>query len=479
MEPLLENATVEVVKDLSLSRSEPEWLLNQRLEAIKLYEELPQERSPLYAKYSDLKPLDFIGVDLAPSKKSSRTPKRRQKFGSVLGDGQEKSSFLQVDDKVLHSSVDDELESKGVILTDITAALERYPELVKRYFTEKAISPKEDKFVALNHAFFNSGLFLYLPKHLVLQEPIQTLFLSASPALGVFTRNFIIADEGSALKVVEEAYSTGSAETDGHTLYSTTTEVHLGRGAEVGFGSIQNLGQNVINLVNRRAVIAMDGRINWAIGHFGGGLTRARLDSLLAGPNASTEDMEVVFANNAQKFDVVSDLTHRSQSTKGTVFVRGVLKNKSSSIFKGMIKIDEDSKKSEAYLAEHAMLLDKGARANAVPGLEIKTNDVKATHSASVALIDEEEIFYLMSRGLNHDEADRLAVLAFVEPAVRRIPSSDVRFRIWYLLERKWLGDKGKDLKLEEMIQPSEDMETISRSGPQEFFEKHYKYSGG
>ena len=476
---LLKDAKAGLVTNISSLRSEPEWLLNQRLEALKLFQKLPQEKSPLYAKYSDLKEVDFKGVDLSSvGSTSPQEAKIPQELQFTVKDVEVKSSLFQVDNKVVNIVLDEEYRKKGVVLTDIATALQEMPDLVRSYFSAKGISPEEDKFVALNHAFFNSGIFLYVPKYVVIEEPIQTLFLSNTSGVSVFNRNLIVVEEGSSIKFVEEAYSTDSAKADGHSIYSATTELHLGQGAEIAFGGIQNLGENVINLVNRRSIGGGNSRITWSIGYFGGGLTRARLDNVMAEPNASTEDMEIVFADNAQRFDIVSDLTHRSPSTKGTVLVRGVLRNKAQAIFKGMIKIDKGAKNSEAYLAEHAMLLGRGARANAVPGLEIETNEVKATHSASVALIDDEDIFYLMSRGLSEDEAHRMAVLAFLEPAVRRIPSSNIRFRIWYLLERKWLGDKGAQLKPEDMIEPVEEVKEVGRSGPQEFFESHYKYSG-
>ena len=478
MEPLLvEDADIRLVKELSESRAEPKWLLKQRVEALELFEKLPQEKSPLYGKYSDIKSSDFQGIDMKNRRIPSSFTESSEELESFLGDEQLKSLLIQVDDKVVKKTIDNEDGAKGVILTDIANALEEHPNLIKKYFLNGALKSQDDKFVALNHAFFNSGLFIYVPKNTSLKQPITNLFLSKTVGAGIFSRNLIVLDEGSSLKFIDESHSMEGDCSDIHSLYSTVTDIHLAKRSQFTYGGIQNLGNNVINLANKKVILDGDSRITSSQAYFGGGLTRTRLDNVLVGPNASTEDMEVILADNVQRFDMVSDLTHESTSTRGTVMLRGVLMNKSKGIFKGMIRIGKDAEGAEAYLEEHAMLLTKGAMANAIPGLEIETNDVKATHSASVALVEEEEIFYLMSRGLDKDEARKMVVLAFIEPIIRRIPSPNVRHRIWYLFELKWRKDKGLKLRPEDMVLLDGDFEETERSGPQEFFDRHYKYA--
>jgi len=198
------------------------------------------------------------------------------------------------------------------------------------------------------------------------------------------------------------------------------------------------------------------------------------MDSALDGPGANAEDVEVVFGGGSQMFDIVTDLTHQAPSTTGSVLARGVLRDKSRLVFKGMIRIEKGAKNSRSYLAEHAMILSKNARADAIPGLEIETNEVKATHSGSVAQIDEEQVFYLTSRALSDSEAKKLIIVGFLHPAVQRIPSRTVRAGIQYLIEEKWVGRRvqlpPKMDQLPELEEEPEDRKTT------DLFERHYKY---
>ncbi len=258
-------------------------------------------------------------------------------------------------------------------------------------------------------------------------------------------------------------------------MYSEVTEVYLGEDAEVNFASLQNFEADVHSTLNRRCVGQKDSRMNWTIGHIGGGVTRSRVESVMSGPGATAEDVEIVFGSEASRVDAVTDLTHRSTNTTGHVLARGVLRDSARTIFKGMIRIEEGAKNSNSYLAEHAMIFSKKARADAIPGLEIMTNEVKATHSGSVSQVDEEQIFYLMSRGLTQSEAQRMIIIGFLHPAVQRIPLRTVRAAIQYLIEEKWLGRGGQIPPSPEQL-PEFEEEPEKESVSSDLFERHYKY---
>src|SRR5438094_393839 len=202
---------------------------------------------------------------------------------------------------------------------------------------------------------------------------------------------------------------------------------------------------------------------------------RSRVASALDGPGAAAEDVEIVFGSESQRVDAVTDLTHRSTNTTGPVLARGVLRDSARTIFKGMIRIEEGAKNSNSYLAEHAMIFSKKARADAIPGLEIMTNEVKATHSGSVSQVDEEQIFYLMSRGLSQSEAQRMIIIGFLHPAVQRIPLRTVRAAIQSLIEEKWLGRGGQIPPSPEQL-PEFEEEPEKESVSADLFERHYKY---
>ena len=463
-----------LVNTLSRVNNEPDWLIQRRINGFNSYLNSPAEKSPLYAKYSTLNKTDFQDLILNGYNLPVSDNKIPEDFKYILDDNNENFTIFQIDGRLVDTF--DHYSKENLILTNINDAIKKHPQLLKEYLTKNLLSADEDKFVALNNCMFNSGIFLYIPKHLRITKPIRIFNLFNEP-INVVSKNLIILEEDSNINFIEEFYSTNIKQNN-KSLFSNLTEIYLHQGATLNFTSIQSLSNNFINLVNRRSVGKQNSKINWSIGHLGSSFTRSRVDSVLKGYNATTEDIELVFGENKQNFDIVSDLSHQSSDTKGTALTKGVFRDDSSSIFKGMIKIDEGAKNSESYLAEHSLLLGKGARANAVPGLEIKTNDVKATHSASVALIDEAEIFYLMSRGLSKDEAHKMTIYAFMEPIIRLIPSSSVRSKLWYLLETKWLKSEISSLNPNNIINPEEENELHRISGPQAFFDKHYKYSG-
>src|SRR5436853_918946 len=227
------------------------------------------------------------------------------------------------------------LEKEGIIFSDINSALTNNPELARTHFT-KAIPPDDDKFAALNNAFFTAGTFLYVPKGLSVRIPFRNIVLLKTRRQAAFTHNIIIAEENSKLSFLQEAYSKLNPRQHGPALYSEVTEIYVGEDAEVNFASLQNFEGDVHSTINRRCVGQKDSRMNWTIGHIGGGTTRSRVESVLNGPGAAAEDVEIVFGSEAQRVDAVTDLTHRSTNTTGHVLARGVLRDSARTIIKGM-----------------------------------------------------------------------------------------------------------------------------------------------
>jgi len=246
-------------------------------------------------------------------------------------------------------------------------------------------------------------------------------------------------------------------------------------GADVTYASINNLAPHFNVFSNKKSLGERDSKITWSTGMIGGAYTRSRLESVMKAEGASSENIEVVFGAGTQRFDTVSNITHIGPNTSGHAVSKGVVKDRARSVFKGMIRIEENAKNSRAYLAEHGMILGKDALANAIPGLEIKTNDVKATHSASVAQINDQEVFYLMSRGLSEDEAKKLIIVGFFEPLVERIPVVDVARRIRRIIDLKWSGiyDFDSIMKIPEFEDEYYEEEAHK---PRDIFEGHYKY---
>ena len=466
----LTRASEQNIRSLSESRKEPEWLREFRTKSLILFRKLPAELSNLYTKYVDLAGVDFESTTLAPSEPS------KQQIDNAMGKlkSDRAITIFQIESKTFQPDIPEALRKEGVAFTDIGTAIRGEPELFRRYFLEKAILPEDDKFAALNNALFTSGFYLHVPKGIEVTVPFRVVTILDSEGHGVFAQNLVMADNRSKFTILEELYSTRLESQAKRSTYSGLSEVHLHEGAEVTYGSINNLSQNVNIFLNKKSIGEQDSKIVWSTGLLGGAYTRSRLESVMKGSGASSENVEVVFGAGTQRFDTVSNITHKGPNSSGHAISKGVVKDKAKAIFKGMIRIEENAKNSRAYLAEHAMILSKDALADAIPGLEIETNEVKATHSASVAQINEEEIFYLNSRGLSEDEAKKLIIVGFFEPLVERIPVPEVARRIRRIIDLKWSGiyDFASTLTV-----PAFDDEYYEEGQKtRDIFEGHYKY---
>lgn len=462
-EQQLEGIGGEIVDKISASTNEPSWIKSFRQKAVRNYLDLPDEQSNLYSKYGLGLKFDFktLTEDLKVD------PTSATMHDLTEGIDSKGAYYVATQSEIIASKSVKSLEEQGVVFCDYQEALEKHESIVRKIFDNKAIEPESDKFAALNSALFSNGWLLYLPKGVQLKEPlrIRSYLNSRKPS---FAQTWIYAEAESSASLQTESLG---AEVEG--LASELVEVHLKAGSSVHYSNLQNYSTSTTVLENKKALGERDSNIEWVLGHFGGRAIRARLESQFLGDGAGCDDVEVVFGNGNQKFDLVSDLSHLAPHTKGRILVNGVLKDKASSIFKGMIRIGNDAKNSTAYLAGHSILLSPDAKSDAIPGLEILTNDVKATHSASVAQIDDDQIFYMMTRGLPIDEAKKFIVLGFLEPGISRIDSEDLRETMRDLVEAKWYGRSGlvKKQKKEVLFEEQEE-----HREKKDIFEGHYKY---
>ena len=464
------SATKTSTQIISDAQNEPDWLRTFRNRSLKLYRELPIELSTLYTKYADLGGLDLESVSAElPEPNDSKIRIVRDKL-----DTKAVITIYQVESKTITPTLPSALQKEGVVFTDIRTAIRNNPDLFARYFSEKAILSEQDKFAALNNALFTTGFYLYVPKGIEVTVPLRYVTVLDSEAHALFAQNLVVADERSKFTILEELYSTQMTGQVQRSTYSGLSEVHLRESAEVTYASISNLAANYNVFSNRKSVGERDSKIVWASGLLGGAYTRSRLESVMNNQGASSENIEVVFGSGTQRFDTVSNITHIGQNTSGHAISKGVVKDRARAVFKGMIRITKDAKNSRAYLAEHGMILGEEARADAIPGLEIETNEVKATHSASVAQINDEQIFYLMSRGMSEDEAKKLIIVGFFEPIVERIPIPEVARRIRRITDLKWSGIT--DFIASVTIPAIDDEYYDETQRTHDIFEGHYKY---
>jgi Fe-S cluster assembly protein SufB/Fe-S cluster assembly protein SufD len=460
----LSKLNTSLIDEISSSRNEPDWLKDYRKNSLSVYDSLPIEMSPLYNKYTDAKKMDPEKVSLS----TSTTETIPSFLTKRLGELENEICIIQIGTNIHKINLPDELKSKGLVISSISDAIKDNFELVKKAL--EASSSNDDKFTALNNAAFNSGIFIHIPSNLIVDKPIHFLTCLSEDGHSTISRNVIFADESSKATIVQELYSP-SIQTQ--QAYLELMNTNLGTNAQLDVTTLQMIDQHAVAFSTRRTDLAQDAKVNWYSGLFGSMLSRYKIEYFLNGTGASSNDSEVIFGNNEQSFDIQTNVNHESPSTEGRVVEKSILRNKSKSLFKGMIRIKENAAKSNSFLSGRSILLDKDAKSDAIPGLEIFTNDVKATHSASVAQIDEEQIFYLKTRCLTHEEAERTIVEGFLEPLSRKM-SFQVRAWIAYLIESKW---ENKELTIntdEELAKFVEIEET--RYDEDSEVEQHYKY---
>lgn len=452
------------IEQLSSSKKEPGWLKEYRQKSLSIYQELPLEVSLLYNKYTDARKLDPEQVSLSANSDPAMPDFLKKRFTEL----ENQNCIIQIGTNITRVNLSNELKSKGVIVSSIDDALNNNYEQVKKAFDIS--NPQEDKFTALNNAAFNSGMFIYIPKNLILEDPIHILSSLSLDGISTISRNVIVADESSKANIVQELYAPKSSKQQ---AYLELLNTNVAANAQLDVTTLQMMDQTTINFSTRRTDVAQDAKINWYLGLFGALLSRYRIDYYLNETGASTNDSEVIFGNNDQSFDLQTNVNHEQPTTEGRVNEKSILRDKSKSLFKGMIRIKEKASKSKSFLSGRSILLDKNAKSDAIPGLEIFTNDVKATHSASVAQIDEEQIFYLNTRCLSRSEAERIIIEGFLEPLSRKM-SYQVRAWIAYLIESKWQGREltiNTDEELRKFVEVEE-----TRYDENAEIEQHYKY---
>lgn len=453
-----------LIDEISSSKNEPDWLKEYRKNSLSIYQELPLETSPLYNKYTDAKRMDpqQVSLSIASDKSIPEFLKNR------LSDLANETTIVQIGSNIDQINIPEEQKSKGLVISSIDDALKNHGDLIQK--TLESTNSKEDKYTALNNAAFNSGIFIYIPRNLILENPIH--FISSLPLDGVsiISRNVIITEENTKASIVQELYS---PKVSHQQAYLELLNVNVGPNSQLDGTTLQMMDHSSVNFSTRISIVSQDAKINWYLGLFGSMLSRYRIDYYLNGTGASVNDSEVVFGNDDQSFDLSTNVNHEKPSTEGKVIEKSILKDKSKSLFKGMIRIKEGASKSNSFLSGRSILLDKGAKSDSIPGLEILTNDVRATHSASVAQIDEEQLFYLQTRCLSKKEAERTIVEGFLEPLSRKM-SHQVRAWIAYLIESKW---EGKELEIsnDEQLKAIVEVEETRYNEDAEI-EQHYKY---
>lgn len=414
----------EVVEQISHHKSEPAWMLKNRVEALSRFEAFPM---PMWGgNLSDIN-FDKIHYYLKPTDKETKNwddvPEYIKRTFERLGTPQAERESLagvknQFDSEVVQGSLKEVWSKQGVVFLSMDEGLKQYPDLVKQYFGT-VIPFGDNKFAALNTAVWSGGSFVYVPKGVEVTLPLQAYFRINAQNAGQFERTLIIADEGSKVHYVEgctsPTYSTSS-------LHSAVVEIVVKKGARVQYTTVQNWYKHVYNLVTKRAYVEEDGEMVWTDFNMGSKLTMKYPSFILAGKGARGETLSMALAGAGQHQDTGSKAFHLAPHTSSTIISKSISKDGGRTTYRGMVNIGPHAHGSKNKVVCDALILDPESRSDTYPTERVFTNDVSLEHEATVSKIGEEQLFYLMSRGLNEEDASKMIVRGFAEPLIKKLP---------------------------------------------------------
>jgi Fe-S cluster assembly protein SufB len=413
----------EIVEQISDMKQEPAWMRDFRLDALKIFESKPMPKwgGDIAINFQDifyyLKPTNEQG------KSWDDVPQEIKDTFDKLGIPEAEKKYLagvkaQFESEVVYGSLQEELGNKGVIFTDTDTAVKEHPELLREYFG-KIIPPSDNKFAALNSAVWSGGSFIYVPPGVKIEFPLQAYFRINAEQMGQFERTLIIVDEGASVHYVEGCtapmYTTES-------LHSAVVEVIVKKNGRCRYTTIQNWANNIYNLVTKRAVAYQDSLMEWIDGNLGSRLTMKYPAVYMMEPGARGEILSIAFSSKGQHQDAGAKVVHCAPHTKSRIISKSISKNGGRSSYRGLCKVEEGATDCKSNVVCDALILDSDSRSDTYPYIEVEEQDVQIEHEASVSRIGEEQLFYLMSRGLSEAEASSMIVSGFIEPLIKELP---------------------------------------------------------
>ncbi len=418
--------TKQVVEDISWRKSEPEWMRAFRLRALETF-----ERKPLPA-WADLSILSQIRFDdiyyyLKPTEKQGQkwedVPEEIKNTFDKLGIPEAERKFLagvtaQYESEVVYHSIHEDLEKQGVIFLGMDDGLKKYPDLVKKYFGT-VIPSGDNKFSALNSATWSGGSFIYVPKGVKVEIPLQAYFRINAQNMGQFERTLIIADEGSSVHYIEGCTAPVYAS---DSLHSAVVELIALPHSHIRYTTIQNWSKNVYNLVTKRAIAHEGAIVEWLDGNLGSKLTMKYPAVYLVGRKARGEVVSVAFSGKGQHQDAGAKMVHVAPETSSTILSKSISKDGGRTSYRGLVKVYPDAESVKSSVRCDALLMDELSRSDTYPTMEIDAKKVQIGHEATVSKVGEEQLFYLMSRGLKEQEATTMVVNGFFEAFAKELP---------------------------------------------------------
>ncbi|MBO3748666.1 Fe-S cluster assembly protein SufB [Streptosporangiaceae bacterium NEAU-GS5] len=415
----------EVVRNISALKNEPEWMLDLRLKGLRLF-----GKKPMPTWGSDLTGIDFDNIKyfVRSTEKQAASwdelPADIKNTYDKLGIPEAEKQRLiagvaaQYESEVVYHKIREDLEEKGVLFLDTDTGLREHPELFKEYFGS-VIPVGDNKFASLNTAVWSGGSFIYVPPNVNVEIPLQAYFRINTENMGQFERTLIIVDENSYVHYVEGCtapiYSSDS-------LHSAVVEIVVKKGARCRYTTIQNWSNNVYNLVTKRAVAYEGATMEWIDGNIGSKVTMKYPAVYLMGEHATGETLSIAFAGPGQHQDAGAKMVHLAPNTSSTIVSKSVARGGGRTSYRGLVQIEEGATGSISTVKCDALLVDQISRSDTYPYVDVREDDVSMGHEATVSKVSEDQLFYLMSRGLSEDEAMAMIVRGFVEPIARELP---------------------------------------------------------
>jgi len=415
----------EIVREISWWKGEPQWMTDFRVRALRMFEKKPM--APWFA--TNMPDLDFENIFyyIKPTDHQvdewDELPAQMKETYEKLGIPEAERKFFagvtaQYESEVVYHKNREDLEKRGILFSDMDTALREWPELVKRYFAT-IIPPGDNKFAALNSAVWSGGSFIYIPPGVDCEMPLQAYFRINSENSGQFERTLIIADEGAKVHYIEgcsaPVYSTDS-------LHSAVVELVAMPGSRITYTTIQNWSPNVYNLVTKRGRADTESRIEWIDGNIGSKLTMKYPSVYLMGPKAQGEVLSVAYAGAGQHQDAGAKMIHAAPETSSKIVSKSISKDGGITTYRGLVRVDEGATGSKSHVQCDALILDDHSTSNTKPYMEVGEEDAQIGHEATVSKVGDDQLFYLMSRGLTEEQAMGLIVNGFVEPVTKTLP---------------------------------------------------------
>lgn len=424
-------------EELSLRRGEPVWVRELRLKAWDTYEAIPMpKRTDEEWRRTDIRrmPID----DVVPFTELQQQVDARDKLPSsvlsaVSADEAESGLNVQIDSSTVYTTVESSVTDQGVIFTDLTTAIEQHPDLVSKYF-QNAVPADDNKFAALNSAFWSGGTFLYVPSGVQIEVPFRNVLYNQTPGASLFSHTIIVAEEEASVVLIDHW---SSAEGEDLSLSCNVVEIYAEDDAQVRYIQLQDWGRNMWSFNTQRSNCAQDAQVNSLNVALGGKFSRSNITGMLNGAGSLVEMLGIYFADENQHIDHLTRQEHVSPYATSDLLIKGALKDRSRTVYSGLIKVHPHAQRTDAYQSNRNLVLSRNARADTIPNLEIGANDVRCTHGATVSQVEEEYIFYLMSRGINRTEAVKLIVDGFFDEVIERVPVDEVQEFVRKAIARK------------------------------------------